>query len=316
MLFLTESEVTQLVGMGDALEVVEAALREQGDGTGASLPRRRIRMPTGILHLMAGALAGPQRFGFKAYTTFRGYIKFHVFLYDREQGNLLAIMEGDRLGQLRTGAASGIATKLLALPMASTLGIIGTGWQARTQLRAIRAVREIEKVQVYSRNRKRQEEFAAEMQTRHQLEVIPVDSAQAAAEGADVLVTITTARDPVLMGDWLGPGVHVNAVGSNSLIRREVDEKLVSQSDFICVDSIEQARVESGDLLVPIEKGFVGWGCVHELSEVVVGRVSGRTSTRDRTLFKSHGIAIEDIALASIVYERAQTQGVGQKLEV
>lgn len=316
MLFLTEAEVTQLVGINDALEVVEAALREQAAGTAANLPRQRIHMPTGTLHLMAGALAGPQRFGFKTYTTFRGYIKFHVLLYDREQGNLLAIMEGDRLGQLRTGAASAIATKYLAPPIASTLALIGAGWQARTQLSGICAVREIKEARVYSRDTQRREKFAAEMRERHQLEVRAVDSARAAAEDADILVTITTAREPVLLGDWVKPGAHVNAAGSNSLIRREIDESLVARSDFVCVDSLEQARVESGDLFVPIEKGVLSWARVRELCDVVAGRITGRTSIADRTLFKSHGIAIEDIALASVVYERAQQQGVGTKLSI
>lgn len=314
MLYLTEQEVTQLVTIRDALEVVEAALRGQGEGTAVNLPRQRVRMPPGTLHLMAGSLAGPQRFGFKAYTTFGGYIKFHVFLYNRQEGNLLAIIEGDRLGQLRTGAASGIATRYLSLPMASVLAVIGTGWQARTQLSGICAVRDIQQVRVYSRDSERREKFAAEMSERHQVKVRAVSSAEEAAEAAEILVTITTAGEPVLFGDWIMPGAHVNAAGANSLFRREIDAKLIIQSDFVCVDSVEQAQIESGELMVPIEKGALDWSSIHQLSEVLCGISVGRKTTRDRTLFKSHGIALEDIALASLVYERAIQEGVGKSV--
>jgi alanine dehydrogenase len=316
MLFLTEEQVADLVGVSDALEVVEASMREQAEGLAANMPRQRVRMPTGTLHLMAGALAGPQRFGFKAYTTFRGYIKFHVFLYDREQGNLLAIMEGDRLGQVRTGAASGVATKYLASPLASKLAVIGTGWQAQTQLKAICSVRHISEVKVFSRDPERRRKFAEEMSERHQVPVRPAESIQAAVEDADIVVTITTARNPVLHAGWIKPGAHVTAAGSNTLVRRELDEDLVAQFDFVCVDSLEQAHLESGDLLVPIEKGLLCWDGVHKLSDVVAGRLTGRKLTHDRTLFKSHGIAIWDIALASLVYERAMEQGVGASLMV
>jgi len=316
MLFLTEDQVSELVGVGDALEVVEASMRELAEGKAANMPRQRVRMPTGTLHLMAAALAGPKRFGFKAYTTFRGYIKFHVFLYDRQQGNLLAIMEGDRLGQVRTGAASAIATKHLASPLASKLAIIGTGWQAQTQLKGICSVRHIDEVKVFSRNSERRQKFAAEMSERHMIQVEPVQSAEEAVERADIVVTITTSRNPVLHAGCLKEGAHVNAAGSNTLIRRELDEDLVAQFDFVCVDSIEQARTESGDLLVPIEKGLLSWESVHKLSDVVAGRLAGRNSTRDRTLFKSHGIALWDIALASLVYERAIEQGVGVRFAV
>lgn len=251
--------------------------------------------------------------GFKAYTTSRNGAHFLFLLYGGD-GRLLAIMEADRLGQVRTGAASGVATKYMARKEAATIGIFGTGWQARSQLPAVCAVRSIRQVKAYSRNAERRQAFCREMSETLNVEVIPVEDPEEAVKEADILITITTAKEPVLKGVWLQPGVHLNVAGSNFAQKRELDEEAVRRSALIVVDSKEQARIESGDLLVPIERGLLRWEDVHELGEVVAGRLPGRRSDQEITLFKSNGIALEDVAVAWRVYERAKAEGFGQEL--
>lgn len=314
-LFLTEEEVGQLLSMEEALEAVEEAFKALGRGEAVNRPRSRVAMPAGMLHVMPAGLLPRQAMGFKAYTVSKNGARFLFLLYDGE-GRLLSIMEADRLGQIRTGAATGVATRHMARPEASTVGILGTGWQARAQLQAIALVRPIRRVRAYGRNPERRRTFCREMGRTLGIEIIPVERPEAVIEDADIVVTITTAKDPVLKGDWLLPGVHINAAGSNFAHKRELDEEAVRKAAFIAVDSKEQARIESGDLLVPIEKGLLGWEDVHELGEVVAGLVPGRRSPDEITLFKSHGIALEDVAVAIRVYERAKAEGVGREVPI
>ena len=237
-----------------------------------------------------------------------------VMLYDYESGQMLAFLEAGRLGQIRTGAASGLATRYMARQQASTVGIIGSGSQARTQLEAVATVREIHQVKVYSRRSEAREEFARQSSERLNLEVVPVDSAQACVADSDIVVVITTAREPVLEGDWLAPGAHVNAAGGNHWMRREVDEGTVTRADLIVVDDLDQAKAECGDLIWPEARGSFRWDMAHELQDVVAGRVQGRPSDQAVTLFESMGVALEDIAAAQLVYHKAREMGVGQEL--
>lgn len=315
-LFLTEDEVAEVLPISVALEAVEAAFKAQGLGLAVNEARRRIRTPNGILHVMSGAVLPSGLLGFKAYTTFRSGSKFIFMLYSADDGRLLAVMQADKLGQLRTGAASGVATKYLARPDASVLGVIGAGWQAESQVEAICRVRPISLVKVYSRTPQRRAEFAARMAGRLGIQVEAVESAPEAVKDADVVVTITTSREPVLLGEWLRPGMHINAAGSNSLLRRELDDAAVSRADLIFVDSRDQARIESGDLLGPIERGLITWEAVYELGQVVAGLHPGRQSADQITLFESHGLAIWDVAAAGAVYERARERGVGREIDL
>ena len=294
--------------------MVEEVFRQQGLGTAINRPRFRVRLPNGILHVMPGGAPVFKSLGFKAYTTFLGGAKFLFFLYSSDTGELLAIMEANRLGQMRTGAASGVATKYMARSEAHTLGLFGAGWQAQTQLMALCAVREIHTIKVYSRTPETRRTFSEEMSALLKVDVKPVDTPEEAVKGSDILVTITTAREPVFKGEWLEPGMHLNVAGSNSAIKREVDERTVSRSDVIVIDSREQGMIEAGDLIVPVEKGIIHWGQVRELGEVVAGYVPGRRTPEEITLFKSNGLAIEDIAVAAKVYELAKLKGAGVEL--
>lgn len=233
-------------------------------------------------------------------------------LYSTATGELLAVMEARILTQIRTGAATGVATKYMARRNVHTVGVFGTGWQARTQLEAICAVRNIRKVKAYSIDLARQQKaFCREMTHLLGAEVIPVDSPKEVLKDSDIIVTATTSAKPVFDGELLGEGVHISAMGSGTLTRREVDEITVKKSDVIIVDSLENAKGECGDLMVPIEKGIINWGQVRELGDVVVGRVKGRQSEEDITLFECQGIGAWDISVALRIYELAKERGIG-----
>lgn len=313
-LFLTESDVENLLTMTDAVRVVEDALRELGTGNAVNRPRQRVRVPHGILHVMPAGLSGRGYAGFKYYSSFPPKTRFWFHLIDANNGDILSIMQADRLGQQRTGAASGVATRHLARADATTVGILGTGWQAESQLEAICIVRDIRLARCYSPNADHRKVFAKKMSARLNVDVRGVDSAEEAVSEADIVVTATGTREPVLNGKWLVPGTHINAIGSNRAETRELDDQVIIRSSFICVDSLEQARIEAGDLISPVERGVLLWARVHELSEVVAGRAEGRVDAGAITLFKSMGIALEDVAVGAWVFERAREKGLGKEI--
>ncbi len=314
-LLLREEDVQTLLPISDAIEALERAFRAQAEGHATTVPRARVRWPRGALHVMAAGGPGIGYVGLKAYTTVGGQARFVVLLFDIESGALVALIEADMLGRLRTGAATGLATRYLARPDARIVGMYGTGRQAATQLMAVCAARAIEEVRVYSPTRERREAFAQRMAETLGIPVHVMDRPEAVAEGADILITITSAREPVLRGAWLRPGMHINAAGSNAWIRRELDEEAVVRADLIVIDARDQGKMEAGDFLEPLERGRLQWDRIHELKDVVAGRVQ-RTHPAQITLFKSLGIALEDVAVAALVYERARAQGMGESLRL
>lgn len=314
-LFIREEEVLSLLPMADALACVEEAFRLYGSGKAVNTPRTRVRTEGATLHSMAAAIPSLRALGYKAYTTARGRAQFHFYLYDSESGELLAVVQANHLGQIRTGAASGVATRHMARRDAKVLGVIGTGFQAVTQVEAVCAVRPIERAVVFGRQAERRRAFCEEMT--HRLGGLPVHPAERpedAVRAADVLVTITSSREPVFDGSHLKAGTHVNAAGSNSLLRREIDDETVRRSGVIVVDDREQARVECGDLFGPVQRGTLSWEAVRELGEVVAGRSPGRRDDSEITLFASQGLAVEDVAVGLHVYRRAQEQGAGVEI--
>jgi alanine dehydrogenase len=313
-LVLDEQQVTELLTIETAIAAVEDALTQQGLGTALNNPRARVRLPAGQLHMMGAALPTRGVIGYKAYTAFKGKVRFHVMLYSTETGELLAMLQADRLGQMRTGAASGVATKYLARHEARSVGIFGTGWQARSQLEAVCAVRHIQSIKAYGRDATRRQTFCTEMSQQLQIPVEPAATPEATVKGVDVVITSTNARDPLFDGNWLEPGAHVNAIGSNALIRREIDDTTVRRSALIVVDSKEQARLECGDLLGPLERGLIHWEQIRELGDVVAGCTPGRRQASDITLFESHGLAIWDLAAGMAVYDAAKAKGIGREL--
>jgi alanine dehydrogenase len=250
----------------------------------------------------------------KQYTYVAGKLKFLVSLWSSGSGELLALIEADKMGQMRTGAASGVATKYLARHDAATAGIVGTGGQARTQLEAIAAVRKLNVVKVYGRNTESREKFASEMSSRLGITVQSVASSAEAVADVAILCTATTASAPVVSGDSVAPGTHINAIGANHMKKRELDAATVAKCSRIFVDSIEQSRQEAGDLVL----GFAGheqrWDTVRELSSLAAGICQGRSDEEQVTLFKSNGIAAWDLAAAVCVYRMAQEQKLGRPL--
>ncbi len=313
-LYLREQDVESLVNMRDALQVVEAAFRRYGEGSAVNRPRTRIRIGRTTLHLMSAGLSDPPMVGCKVYISGRGKTRFHILLYNADTGDLLAMIEADRLGQMRTGAASGVATKYMAREGATVAGLFGTGWQAEGQAEAVSAVRKLQRIVVYGRDPERRRVFCTTIAERLAVEMVPAAGPQEVVQHAEILITVTSSMEPVFSGEWLQPGTHINAVGSNYLVKRELDEEAVRRCHRIVVDSREQAERECGDLLGPIDKGILQWSQVHELGKVVVRRVLGRGGEEEITLFESHGLALEDIALAALVYQRAVTSRVGESL--
>ncbi len=315
VLYLTETDVKRLLTMEAALEAVEAAFRACAAGQVQNHPRRRLRASSGAwLNYMAANDDRAAYFGMKLYTVSSLGTSFLVPLYRGDTGELVALIEADYLGCVRTGAASGVATKYMARPDAKRVAIIGSGHQAPTQLEAIARVRKLESACVYSPNPGRRRGFAERMSARLGLRVEPAASAEEAVRSADIVATITSTLTPAVQGAWLRPGTHINAAGANFPKRRELDDEALARASCIVVDSREQAKMEAGDLLQPFKENPQRWEEVRELSEVVAGTAPGRGAPEEITLFKSLGVALEDVAVAARVYERARAEGVGRQL--
>jgi len=316
-LHISESEVRAVLTMPTAIQAVEEISRKQSTGEVAVHPRRRFELPGGgFFHYMAAADFSAGFVAMKQYTYVRGKIRFLVPLYDMKTGDLVALIEADYMGQLRTGAASGVATKYLSRRNSRVAAIIGTGGQARTQLEAVAAVRNLEAARVYGRDAAKRGKFAKEMSERLGFPVNGVASSSEAVRGADILCTATTASHPVASGADLATGVHMNAIGANHAHKRELDDDAVKSADVIVVDSIEQSRQEAGDLIIAFGGDEICWTGVKKLSDVVAAKVSGRTSDAEVTLFKSNGIASWDLAVAMRVYSLAKQKGLGRELPI
>lgn len=298
MLIINEEQVRSLLPMREAIRLMRETFAGLRSGHSLNQPRRRLILPqTGsVLHSMAGAHG--KYFGTKIYATNakHGNANFLFWLLDAETAKPLCLIEANWLGQIRTGAASGYATALLARENAQTHGIIGTGFQARAQLEAVAAVRDIRETRVWSRNRENRDRFAMETGA------IAVATAREAVEGMDIVSTATWAKDPVLEAAWIGPGTHVNAMGSNVANRRELPAALIEKAEVIVVDSVEQARQESGDLVL-------AWPHEAQWRAIDLKDAQPRTDANAITIFKSNGLGVEDVAAGAYVYEQYLLRG-------
>jgi ornithine cyclodeaminase/alanine dehydrogenase-like protein (mu-crystallin family) len=307
-LYLTEADVEGLITPGEAVPVLEACFARIAAGAVENVPRRRLELEDGAFAVMSAVDRELGYAGVKSYTAVPGRAVFVVSLFDGRSGELVAVLEADTLGQRRTGAASGVAAKHLARLGATSLGVIGCGWQAEAQVDAIRAaLPSLERVVAYCRTEERLRRFC---------KAVDAEAAESHRDAADtdVVVTVTTSRDPVLRGEWLRPGALVCAVGANRPDKRELDNVVLERASFVCCDSKENARLESGDLIEPVASGVLDWLEVHELQEVVAGEVRGRQSDEDVVVFKSNGLAAWDVAIAAEVVERGRARGVGREL--
>jgi alanine dehydrogenase len=291
MLHITEDQVRQLLPMRECVRLMRDVFKELRTGAALNQPRRRLNLPTGsTLHSLAGAWG--KYFGTKIYSANAKYgATFFFFLFDAETARPLAQFEANYLGQIRTGAASGYATDVLAAPDASTLAIIGSGFQAQSQFEAIQAVRTLKEVRVWSRSKEKRENFA------RSIGAVTAASAEEAVRGADIIATATWAKDPVLESEWVAAGAHINAMGSNQAARRELPSDLIARADLIAVDSVEQAKIEAGDLLL----APVDWA---DRRIIELQNIDARPAGSPLTIFKSIGLGVEDVAAAAYVYEQ------------
>jgi len=296
------------------LAALEAAFREWAAGQAQNQPRRRVAGGT-VLATMSAALPSQGLVGFKSYTVSRAGARFWVGLFDASDGRPRAVIEADWLGRMRTGAASGLATKYLARRDASVFTIVGAGHQARTQVVAVAAVRALREIRVVSRDPAHADAFVSELQglLPGSVNVRRAGGLRQALDGAQIVTTITPAQRPIFPGEWLQPGQHLNVCGSNFPDRREIDSRTVTRADVLVADDVEAAHLEAGDLLLAEREGQLNWGRVHSLREVIAGATGDRQPS-DVSLFKSVGLAIEDVAAGAAVLQLAEAGGIGLEL--
>jgi alanine dehydrogenase len=314
--YLTENDIKQLLTMPIALDCVQQALKAHAEHRAIDVPRARIHLPSGTQHVLQAAAPELKFIGFKYYYTRPGGKSFYVHLMNTETARLEAIIEAVWMSMVRTGAASGIATRCLAREDATVVGQIGAGFQGMGQLEAVCRARGIRTARVYARTRERLAAFCERMSRQLELDVVPADSAQAAVAGADIVNVITRSATPVLSGAWLEPGQHVNAAGSNALTRRELDLGAVEKCDVITVDARSTARRECGDLLPAVEKGTLQWDALVEIGEIIAGRAAGRTSAKQITLYESHGMGLQDLYVGAKMLQLARERGIGADLPI
>ena len=314
-LFLKDEDVAQCVTMDAMLEAIESMQRQYGDGQAHNMTRRKIIADSGMLSVMGGGLFHQGLLGVKTYTVVKGAYSFQVSLYDANTGELLLYTQANRLGQLRTGATTGVAVKHLANPGDVTVGIIGTGGQAPTQLEALSKVRGIKKIKAYSRTQEHREEFARRMTATMGVEVSAVASNEDAVRDCDIVLCIAATMDPVVEGAWLKDGSTLIGAGPTTWRAREVDEAVITRAGKLIVDSTEQAAIEAGDLCSAVDKGIIQWSKVHELRHVVSGAVTGRDSKDQVVYAKIMGTGVADVAAAKLAYDSAKAAGLGTEMD-
>ena len=313
-LLLRESDVQDLIEMPDVITAVESAMRELGEGDAHNEPRRRAFGPSGLLNVMFASYPGGNCSGLKTYTVSDGHVRFLVVLFGVD-GSLQALVEADFMGAYRTGAATAVAVKALGLPAAATVALIGTGWQASTQALALSNVLEIKELRVFSRSDERRAAFAEEQKSQLGIATVASPTPEAAVRGADIVVTVTTSQTPVLETDWVESHALIAAIGSNFRNRAEVPPELVERAATVVVDQLPTAKMESGDLIQAAELGKFDWGQAVELGSVVAGRWE-RPEQAGITLFESHGLALWDVATASVLVEAARKKGGYEEVEL
>jgi len=315
ILYLRETDVDRLLTMAGTIDVMDEAFRSLAAGSADNAPRERVRAPGIVLHSMSAALADRQLVGWKQYTTTAHGARFHVGLYDQHSGELSALIEADRLGQLRTGAVTGLAVRHLANADAGQVGMFGCGWQAESQLAAVATERNLRRAFVFSRDPDRREQFAKKMAAQLNIDVVACVEPNLAVEGLPIVITATTSREPVFDGRRLADGAVVCAVGSNWLQKSELDAEVFRRAQLVVCDNVACCRKEAGDLAQAQQAGVFDWDDAKELADVVTGKTV-RNNVQDIAVFKSVGMALEDVAIGGKLLELARQHGVGSVLTV
>ena len=311
-ILITEKDVKNLLTMELAICSLEEIFKKESIKDSVNSSRIRINLPEGSLNFMAASSKSLNLIGTKSYIPkTKTAIKFYVQLYDGENGNLLSVIEANLMSRIRTGAASGLATKYLAKKNSSVLGIIGTGTQALHQAIAICKVRKIKTINIYSRNVNNRKNFCALINKNiNNVNAISVKTSKECVENADIITTITNSDSPVFSSKWIKPGTHINAAGSNVSTKREIDKETISKASTIVTDNIDQAKIECGDLIQPISNGITSWDKINTLSDLITGKIKGRSTDNEITIFESQGVAIEDLAIGSLLYDLAVKKAI------
>lgn len=309
-LYVTDAEIQVLVSANDAARVIEDLFRDEAQGLTEQKPTTELRLPSGVFRVKVGGAYGSGSYGLKAYLGNAGY---RVFVYDLEKG-FEGLVEAYDLTELRTGAVSAVAAKYLARPNSEVLGIIGTGREARAQLRAISKVRKLRQAKAYSRSTENRETYAAQMTAELGFEVLAVSSAEECVRNSDIVLTITSANEPVLDGSWLASGTFVCGVGATGPYRRELDELTVGRASIVVVENMPTAVDECGELIHAVGRGKLRWNLVRELKDIVSGLIPARKSEEEITLFTSVGTGAEDVAMAAFALKAARAKGIGLEL--
>lgn len=302
-IYIKEADVAEFLDMPSCIAALRAAFTIEAKGQANTMPRTRWPFGSVRLNVMGGGERPNRHFAVKCY----GAGAFHVLFYAEDKG-LLAIIEANMLGQIRTGAASAVATEKMARPGAGKVALIGSGRQARTQALALHAVGMLTELAVAGRDRAKLEAFCDALAGELGRPVRAAASTEEAVRGADIVVTATTSAEPVLKHAWLAPGAHVNAMGANAANRREVDADCVLRASLVVTDHLEQARTEAAEFIDLVEAGRFDWTSVRPLCEIVSGPRPARADGA-LTLFKSLGVGLEDVAAAALVYDRALASG-------
>ena len=309
---IDNEQVRELLPMDECIQAMEDAFRHEGEGLGGSLVRQTLFFPGGRQRLMIGSSPGFDTYGFK---TYGGGVNL-VLVFSVSDNQLQAIMESRVLSEIRTGAVAGLATKHMAKEDASVIGIIGSGLQAKAQVEAICSVRPITKVKVYTRTAPNRDGFAEELRNDLGLDAVAVETGEECISGSDVIVTATGSRDPVFDAAWLSPGAHINAIGATTPGRREIDEATVGRCDVVVVESVAQAKVECGELMLAEDRGTFQWSQAVEMRHLVLGLAGKRPGPEAITLFDGLGVAMEDTAAAGVVLRKAKERGIGTELPI
>ena len=315
-LLIHEEEVNELLSMADAADVIEEAFRQYGTGKAFNNPRTRIKLSGEMLHVLPAAIPEMDALGLKTYTAFRGGIRFLVLLYSAKTGELKALIQAQRLGELRTGGVASVAIKHMAREESRRGALFGTGTMGNAMLEGMVNACAFEEIKAFDLNAERLAGFCEMMSEWTGVDIIAAESPGDAVDGADVVVTMTTAKDPVFNGRDLQDGAMVVAAGSNLLQKREIDSTVIRRSSRIVVEARDQAELEAGDLFAPIDAGFLHWNQVHELSDVLLDHVPGRESEDEINVFKSVGLGLQDMAVAARIYAAAVQQGAGTDIDI
>lgn len=314
-IYINEDTTKSLINMDDALNLVEESFKSYSEGKSFNMTRQRMRIRKGALHILPAAIPYKNVIGFKAYTSFRAGLIFKIHLYDAENGTPLAIIDANEIGRLRTGASSGIASKYMSKKNTNTAFIFGGGFQAEAQLEAVHKTTPLKKVYVTTRKIENANSFADKMSKLLNIEIIPTLNVEENLPQADTIITITTSTKPLFDNNMINNnGVHVNAAGSNALIRAEINEKILESAEVLAVDNKDVAEIECGDILPLLEKGRLHWNNICELGDIICGYKKGRISENGITVFQSQGMGLQDIMCAELVYRKAVANNLGQNL--